>query len=192
MADSSSFPRIDRIQLLRHANALAPAALQYDYLYNKNGQLVLGNGNPAGSSIIVNATRTSVNNSTDTDFAVLGTINVPANANLTPGSILFIRSMITCGGAASKTIRYRLNGNIIAFNSGTLNNTHYSSIPLFIKDVNTIITHNTFYGSPSNVSSMLSATVTDVASAGFSVTFEMNWAAATAAELFTLHVARID
>lgn len=192
MSDASSFPRVDRIQLLRHANALAPAALNYDYLYNKKGQLVLGAGNPVGSSIIVNASRTSLNNSTDTNYTVLGTINVAPNPNLVPGSFLILRSLFTCGGGASKIIRHRINGNLMSFINSPLNNVLYSNIPIFIKDVNTIITPNNFYGGPGNSSNMLSTTITDVATVGFDVTFEMSWGAATPTEVFTLNIGRID
>lgn len=140
------------------------------------------------------ASRDSLNNSTDADEAVMATFVVPGNIGLIPGSMIEFMSLWEIPASAStKTFVERIAGASVGSATATTPSIIYSQKQAFhVYDANTLVAFNSFQGATGAGSAALaSKTVTNIEVNGFTMTYHCKWSAPVAAETIRLKFAKM-
>jgi hypothetical protein len=124
---------------------------------------------------VVDITRNSANDATDSTSTVLATFVVPPNV-LRIGSIITVYAGFeNTNSANTKIFQLFLNGVNVGAPTNTANQAFGFVIPVHVFDANTLVVQNNPSGTGASVGTYLTRTVTGVVNVGLTITLQCQW-----------------
>jgi hypothetical protein len=166
---------------------LSNSSLTVDPSYNATEARMYGRLTPE-------ANRNSLNDATDANEVVMGTIVIPPNNGAKIGTMFeFISVWEGTNSASTKSEIIRINGSSVGSGTFTTSASISQRQPFQMVDANTLKVINSFTATGGGVSGSapLVVTISNLADVGFTVTFNSKWSAAASGEFIKLTLAKI-